>query len=85
MQNNEYMQETVSGVRQLTEDEKIRQQCQAREDYLYWERIREYQHQQALDQIQILSTENQALSAEIQVLSSEILQLRAQMADLMNK
>lgn len=39
-QNNEYLQEAVSGVRQLTEDEKIRQQCQAREDFAYWERIK---------------------------------------------
>ena len=39
-QNNEYLKEAVSGVRQLTEDEKIRQQCQAREDFEYWERIR---------------------------------------------
>ena len=39
-QNNEYLQEAVSGVRQLTEDEKIRQQCQAREDFAYWERMR---------------------------------------------
>ena len=40
-QNNEYLQEAVSGVRQLTAEEQIRQQCQAREDYLYWERIRQ--------------------------------------------
>ena len=39
-QNNEYLQEAVSGVRQLTAEEQIRQQCQAREDYLYWEHIR---------------------------------------------
>ena len=39
-QNNEYLKEAVSGVRQLTEDEQIRQQCQAREDFEYWERIR---------------------------------------------
>lgn len=40
-QDNIYLQEVVSGVQQLTEEEKIRQQCQAREDYAYWERIRE--------------------------------------------
>jgi len=28
-QNNEYLQEAVSGVRQLTAEEQIRQQCQA--------------------------------------------------------
>lgn len=45
-QNNEYLQEAVSGVRQLTEEEKIRQQCQAREDHLYWERIRQARTEQ---------------------------------------
>ena len=32
-QQNEYLREAVSGVAILTEDEKIRQQCQAREDF----------------------------------------------------
>lgn len=39
-QNNEYLQEAVSGVRQLTAEEKIRQRCQDRETNAYWERIR---------------------------------------------
>lgn len=46
-----YLQEAVSGVRQLTEDEKIRQQCQAREDFAYWERMRTLKHQRDLDQV----------------------------------
>ena len=50
-QNNEYLQEAISGVRQLTADEQIRQQCQAREDYLYWERIREAQTTQLKEQL----------------------------------
>ncbi|MBQ9118748.1 MAG: hypothetical protein IJY09_01685 [Lachnospiraceae bacterium] len=47
-QNNEYLQETVSAVRQLTEDEKIRQQCQAREYYYFWENFKNQQHQKEL-------------------------------------
>ena len=47
-QNNEYLQEVVSGVRQLTEEEKIRQQCEARETNAYWERIREAARKQEL-------------------------------------
>ena len=39
-QNNEYLQETVSGVAQLSAEEQIRQRCQAREDYLCRERRR---------------------------------------------
>lgn len=45
---NEYLQEAVSGVVVLTEDEQIRQQCQAREDFEYWERIRENGHKREL-------------------------------------
>lgn len=48
-QKNEYLQETVSGVRKLTEDEKIRQQCQAREDFEYWERIKRNYYQKELN------------------------------------
>ena len=47
-ENNEYLQEVVSGVRQLTEEEQIRQQCQAREDFIYWERIREAEYKREL-------------------------------------
>ena len=47
-QNNEYLQEVVSSVRQLTEEEKIRQQCEARETNAYWERIREAARMQEL-------------------------------------
>lgn len=50
-QNNEYLQEVVSGIRQLTEEEKIRQQCEARETNAYWERIRVADHQNALQTI----------------------------------
>ena len=51
-QNNEYLQEAVSGVRQLTEDEKIRQQCEARETNAYWERIREADRQRVEQELQ---------------------------------
>ena len=56
-QNKEYLQETVSGVRQLTEDEKIRQQCQAREDFEYWERIRNNHIQKLGDDLEQASNE----------------------------
>lgn len=51
-QDNESLQEAVSGVRQLTEDEKIRQQCQAREDFAYWERIRNHRLMEQDEEIQ---------------------------------
>ena len=74
-QNNEYLQETISGVRQLSEDEQIRQQCEARESFVYWERLRNIAHQQALDTIK-------QQAAELQEKDNEIAQLRAQLADM---
>ena len=47
-QQNEYIKEAVSGIAVLTEDEQIRQQYQAREDFEYWERIKENGHKQEL-------------------------------------
>ena len=49
-QDNEYLREVVSGVRQLTEEEKIRQQCEAREINTYWERVREADRKQELQE-----------------------------------
>lgn len=63
-QNNEYLQETVSGVRQLTEDEKIRQQCQAREDFYYWERLRNIEREKDKETISQQKETIQALSSE---------------------
>ncbi|MDE7299498.1 MAG: Rpn family recombination-promoting nuclease/putative transposase [Lachnospiraceae bacterium] len=37
---NEYLQKTVVTIRKLTAEERIRQHCQAREDFEYWERMR---------------------------------------------
>ena len=88
-QNNEYLQEVVSGVRQLTEEEKIRQQCEAREINAYWERIREAAHKQELadkdqqlaDKDKLLADKNKLLTeknAEIELLLAEIATLKQQ-------
>ena len=64
-QNNEYLQETVSGVRKLSAEEKIRQQCQAREDYLYWERIRKKQKERLQTQLADAQAKLASKDAEI--------------------
>ena len=69
-QNNEYLQEAVSGVRQLTAEEKIRQRCQARETNAYWERIRNAQTKR-------LETDLANAQAEIAALNKELEELRA--------
>jgi len=40
-QDNEYLRETSNAMYELDKDRLIRQQCQAREDFLYWERMKE--------------------------------------------
>jgi len=44
-QDNEYLRETSNAMYELDQDLLIRQQCQAREDFLYWERIKENRNQ----------------------------------------
>lgn len=61
---NEYLQEAVSGVAVLTEDEQIRQQCQAREDFEYWERIKENGHKRELEEKDKALTEKDKALAE---------------------
>ena len=64
-QNNEYLQEAVSGVRQLTEDEKIRQQCQAREAFAYWERMKALKHQRDLqERDEVIQRKNNELQSK---------------------
>lgn len=75
-QNNEYLQEAVSGIRQLTEDEKIRQQCQAREDFEYWERIRTTYYQEELQK------REDALHQKEDLLQQKEAQLSAALAEL---
>ncbi len=53
-QQHEYLKEAVSGVAVLTEDEQCRQQCLAREDFEYWERIQKNGHKRELKKSQKL-------------------------------
>lgn len=85
-QNNEYLQEAVSGVRELTEEEKIRQRCQARETNAYWERIREAQTKRLQADLANAKTElankNEELAnaqAELANKDAEITRLLAQL------
>ena len=70
-QDNIYLQEVVSGVQQLTEEEKIRQQYQAREDYAYWERIREADRKRELQKRDTIINEQAKQLAYYQKLFAE--------------
>ena len=76
-QNNEYLQEAVSGVRQLTAEEKIRQRCQARETNAYWERIRNAQTKRLETDLANTQTELANALAENETLNKELEELRA--------
>ena len=85
-QKNEYLQETVSGIAQLTEEEKIRQHCQAREDYEYWEYIRNMTHQREMqEQKEALRQKDEVLrqqGEELRSAQEEISRLRAEIETL---
>lgn len=83
-QNNEYLQEAVSGIAQLSAEEKIRQRCQAREDFharerrriLHMESLEQQvtQQQSTIDEQQSTIDEQQSALAEK---DAEIARLRA--------
>lgn len=77
-QNNEYIREASDTIYQLTQEEKIRQQCEAREDYLRRQRGIQYMLDEKTKAIENLSAENEALFSEIEI-------LRTQLAALKNK
>lgn len=57
-QNNEYLKEAASTVYQLTAEERIRMECEAREDY--------YRTQQDVqDMIEEQKVKNEALTSEL--------------------
>ncbi len=60
-QNNEYIAEAASTIYELTEEEKIRLQCQAREDFIRTQKDREY-----------LQAQREARYAEIDAKSAEL-------------
>lgn len=74
-QQNEYLQEAVSGIAILTEDEKILQQCQAREDFEYRERMRENKYKRELEE-KLAEKDNQH-QLEIAKLNARIAELES--------
>lgn len=69
--SDKYIQEAANSVYELTQDEKIRQQCEAREDYRRRTVGRERMLKEALEENQQLSKEKQQLFEEKQQLSEE--------------
>ena len=73
-ESNEYLQEAAESVYELTQEEKIRQQCEAREDYRRRTVGRERMLKEALEENQQLSEEKKQLADENQRLRQILLE-----------
>jgi len=73
-QNNEYLRETSNAMYELDKDRLIRQQCQAREDFLYWERIE-------ANRLKQLESELTAKDAELAAKDAQIAELLARLEE----
>ena len=73
-QNNEYLRETSNAMYELDNDRLIRQQCQAREDFLYWERIK-------ANRLKQLESELTAKDAELAAKDAQIAELLARLEE----
>ena len=78
-QDNEYLRETSNAMYELDKDRLIRQQCQAREDFLYWERMRENRTKRLEAKIAEQEAELAAKDAELERQRAELEKLRAQL------
>ncbi len=91
--DNEYLRETSNAMYELDQDRLIRQQCQAREDFLYWERMKENRtkrmeatiaEQETVIENQKSKLENQRIELENQKaeLAAKDAELESQRAEL---
>ncbi len=71
-QNNEYIAEAASTIYELTEEEKIRLQCQAREDFIRTQKDREYLQAQREALISEQAAQINSLIAENKMLRSKL-------------
>jgi len=72
--DNEYLRETSNAMYELDQDRLIRQQCQAREDFLYWERMKENRAKRMEEKIA-------EQEAELAVKDAQIAELLAKLAE----
>ena len=75
-QNNENIKEASTTVYQLSQEERIRMECEAREDYYRTQRGIQKMLEQSAAQIESLTAEKEALTAEKEALTAEINKLQ---------
>lgn len=88
-QDNEYLRETSNAMYELDQDRLIRQQCQAREDFLYWERMKENRtkrmEEKIAEQETALKNQKAELAAKNTELENQKTELERQKAELAAK
>lgn len=88
-QDNEYLRETSNAMYELDQDRLIRQQCQAREDFLYWERMKENRtkrmEEKIAEQETALKNQKAELAAKNTELENQKAELERQKAELAAK
>ena len=80
--DNEYLRETSNAMYELDQDRLIRQQCQAREDFLYWERIKENRNKRVEAELANAKAELANKNAELEQQKAELEQQKAELAKL---
>lgn len=75
-QNNETIGEAASTVYKLTQEERIRMECEAREDYYRTQRDMQLMMKRSTEKLEKLTAKNKVLSNENEVLSNENDRLR---------
>ena len=79
-QDNEYLRETSNAMYELDQDRLIRQQCQAREDFLYWERIKENRNKRTEEQLAAANAELDRQRTELADKDAELERQKAELA-----
>lgn len=80
-QDNEYLRETSNAMYELDQDRLIRQQCQAREDFLYWERIKENRNKRTEEQLAAANAELDRRRTELTDKDAKLADKDAELAD----
>lgn len=81
-QHNDSIKEAVDTVYQLTQEERIRMECEAREDYYRTQRGIQDMLDESAAKIKTLTSEKESMAAEIQSLAAEIQSLTAELEQL---
>ena len=81
--DNEYLRETSNAMYELDQDRLIRQQCQAREDFLYWERMKENRNKRVEAELAEANAKLANKDAELERQKAEIAAKDAQIAELL--